>query len=145
MLRWLLREWGVVNETHNTDWQSLERFSFGDGPALADALANLVLAGKKRATCWAESDGPQTYPGKRMVMLDGAGVPRAILATIELSLRRRDEVDEASAFDEGEGDRTLSFWRRAHRRYFERLGTYSPDMKLYCERFRLVTRINLSM
>ena len=45
--------------------------------------------------------------GKRMVMLDGAGRPRAVLATIELTLRRFDEVDVA--FDEGEGDRTLVY------------------------------------
>ena len=39
--------------------------------------------------------------GNRMVMLDGAGRPRAVLATIELTLRRFDEVD-AAFFDEGE-------------------------------------------
>ena len=45
--------------------------------------------------------------GKRMVMLDGAGGPRAVLTTIELTLRRFDEVDVPFAFDESEGDRTL--------------------------------------
>ena len=44
--------------------------------------------------------------GKRMVMLDGAGRPRAVLTTMELTLRRFDEVD-AAFFDEGEGDQTL--------------------------------------
>jgi uncharacterized protein YhfF len=47
-----------------------------------------------------------TEVGKRMVMLDGAGRPRAVLTTIELTLRRFDEVD-AAFFDEGEGDQTL--------------------------------------
>ena len=75
-------------------------------------------------------------------MLDGAGCPRAIVETVELTQRRFDEVDEAFAFDEGEDDRTLASWRRAHRNYFGRQGTYAPDMLLYCERFRLVTRID---
>jgi uncharacterized protein YhfF len=39
------------------DWRSLETFSFGDHPALADELVELVLEGKKRATCWAVSEG----------------------------------------------------------------------------------------
>jgi uncharacterized protein YhfF len=39
------------------DWQDLETFSFGDGPDLANLLLELVLAGTKRATCWAESQG----------------------------------------------------------------------------------------
>ena len=92
----------------------MDRFAFGDGPALADELAALVLAGKKTATCWAASDGPLTSVGKRMVMLDGSGAPLAVLETVELALRRFDEVDAAFAFDEGEGDRSLAFWRSAH-------------------------------
>jgi len=70
------------------NWRALDRFSFGDSPALADELADLVLSGRKRATCWAVSDGPITSVGKRMVMLDGAGIPRAVLETVELVQRR---------------------------------------------------------
>ena len=40
-----------------------------------------------------------------MVALDGAGRPRAVLQTLELTQHRYDQVDEAFAFDEGEGDR----------------------------------------
>ncbi len=78
-----------------------------------------------------------------MVMLNGSGVPKAILETVELIQKRFSEVDEAFAFDEGEGDRTLAYWRAAHRSYFERRGTFSPDMLLYCERFHLVERIEV--
>ena len=56
------------------DWSALETFSFGDSPELADELAELVLAGKKRATCWAASEGPKTHVGKQWVVLDGRGV-----------------------------------------------------------------------
>jgi len=120
------------------DWRALETFSFGDNPDLAARLAGLVLAGTKTATCWAIEDGERTRVGKRMVMLDGAGAPRAIVETVELTRRRFDEVDAAFAHDEGEGDRTLDDWRRAHRTYFTRLGQFAPDMLLYCERFRVV-------
>jgi uncharacterized protein YhfF len=119
-------------------WRDLETFSFGDSPALADELAELVLEGRKRATCWATSGGMLTEVGKRMVMLDGTGRPRAVLETTELILRRFDEVDAAFAYDEGEGDQTLAFWRRAHRAYFGRRGQFSEDMLLWCERFRVI-------
>jgi hypothetical protein len=79
------------------DWRSLETFSVGDGPALADELAGLVLEGKKTATCWAASDGLLTEVGKRMVMLDGSGRPRAVIETVELTQRRFLEVDAAFA------------------------------------------------
>lgn len=124
------------------NWRDLETFSFGDSPELADRLLELVLAGKKTATCWAVSQGLLSAEvGKMMVVLDGNGVPKAVLRTVELTQRRFDEVDEDFAHDEGEGDRSLGYWRDAHTRYFTRLGRYAPDMMLWCERFELIARI----
>jgi uncharacterized protein YhfF len=120
------------------DWGALEQFSFGGTSELAEELAQLVLAGKKTATCWSVTDGPRTAVGRRMVMLDGSGRPRAVIESVELAQRRYDEVDAAFAYDEGEDDRTLESWRRAHRKYFTRLGQFAPDMMLYCERFRVL-------
>jgi uncharacterized protein YhfF len=131
-------------EESSMDWRLLEQFAFGDNPELAEELARLVLAGTKRATCWAASEGPKTHAGKQWVVLDGSGVPVGVIETVELTQRRFDEVDAAFAFDEGEGDRTLALWRRAHQNYFGRQGTFVPDMVLYCERYRLVARINPS-
>ena len=122
-------------------WRDLESFSFGDSPALADELSTLVLDGVKTATCWAAADGQLTEVGKRMVMLDGSGVARAVLETVELSQRRFNEVDATFAFDEGEEDRSLNSWRNAHRTYFGRRGQFAEDMLLYCQRFRIVERI----
>ena len=117
-----------------------ESFSFGDSPAMADELAALVLSGVKTATCWAASEGLLTEVGKQMVMLDGSGQPLAVIETVELTQRRFGDVDAAFAFDEGEGDRSLAWWRNAHRRYFTRKGQFAEDMLLYCERFRIVSR-----
>jgi uncharacterized protein YhfF len=124
------------------EWQSLQTFSFGDGPSLADELAQLVLDGKKTATCWAASDGLPTKIGKRMVVLDGRGRPRAVVRTVELTQRRFNEVDAVFAHDEGEGDRTLEYWQRSHQTYFARRGQFTPDMLLWCERFRIVGEID---
>jgi uncharacterized protein YhfF len=129
-------------ENADTNWQSLERFSFGDSPELADELGGLVLAGKKHATCWAAGEGPKTEVGQQWVVLNGSGVPIAVIETIELTQRRFADVDAAFAFEEGEDDRTLASWRRAHQNYFGRQGTFAPDMLLYCERFRLVALID---
>ncbi len=126
------------------EWRELETFSFGDSPDLADELAALVLAGVKRATCWAASDGMLTEVGKRTVMLGGSGHPLAVIETLALSQRRFNEVDAAFAHEEGEGDRSLAFWQSAHRAYFGRRGQFAEDMLLYCERFRLVKLVAAS-
>ncbi len=123
------------------EWAGLTRFSFGDSPALADELLALVLAGRKTATCSAAVDGPLSTVGELAVVLDGAGVPAAVIETVEYTQRHFDQVDAAFAHDEGEGDRSLAHWRQAHERYFRRLGRFAPDMMLYCERFRLVARL----
>jgi uncharacterized protein YhfF len=117
----------------------LESFAFGDSPELANEMLELVLIGKKSATCWAASEGDKgVVVGKRWIVKDGQGRPSAILETVEVTRRRFGEVDAAFAYDEGEGGRTLADWRKAHMRYFTRRGEFSPDMELYCERFRLV-------
>lgn len=118
-------------------------FSFGDSSELADELLALVLAGIKTATCGALRDfgpGGEVMPelGRHDIVLDGLGRPAAIVETIELAICRFDEVNAQFAYDEGEGARTLEAWRTNHRAYFERNGGWSPDMKLLCERFRLV-------
>jgi uncharacterized protein YhfF len=122
-------------------WRDLETFRFGDNPDLADELLALVLAGTKTATCWDARDGLLTEVGKRMVATEGHGRPRAVIETVELTRRRFDEVDAAFARDEGEGDRSLATWRQNHRIYFDRLRGFSPDMPLWCERFRVVETI----
>src|SRR5271170_5157644 len=93
----------------------LESFAFGDTQALADELLALVLIGRKTATCWAASEGDKgVVVGKRWIVNDGQGRERAVLETVELKRRRLDEVDETFAHDEGEGDRSLAWWRGAH-------------------------------
>jgi uncharacterized protein YhfF len=117
----------------------LESFAFGDTSALQDGLLELVLIGKKTATCWAASEGDKGVAvGKRWIVKDSQERPSAILETVELTRRRFGEVDAAFAHDEGERDRSLDDWRQAHTAYFTRRGEFSPDMELYCERFRLV-------
>ena len=50
-------------------------------------------------------------------MLDGEGRPRFIWRTTEVTIKPLPQVDEAFAWDEGEGDRTRDWWLDAHRRY----------------------------
>ena len=119
-------------------YRGLRSFAFGDGPDLADELLDFVLKGVKTATSSTEDEPNLSTPGERWIVLDGRGDPRCVIETTEVTFRRFGEVDAAFADDEGEGDRSLAYWRSAHRKYFGRLGKFSEDMMLMCERFRLV-------
>jgi uncharacterized protein YhfF len=125
-----------------------ETDKFGDTRDLANELGGLVVEGVKTATCsslweWEGEGKPPPEPGDRTIILDGDDVPLCIIETTSVEVRTFVEVDEALAFDEGEGDRSLESWREAHWQYFSRvlppLG-YRPaaDMPVICERFKLV-------
>lgn len=121
---------------------------FGDSTEMADELLDLVLHGPKRATACTlaeyEHDGePIPQVGDLGVVTDFAGTPRALLRTTDVRVGPLSSVDEAFAWDEGEGDRTKEWWLRAHHGYFERalpvLGlAFDPDMPAVFERFELL-------
>ena len=119
-------------------YRHLRSFAFGDGPELADELLDLVMKGVKTATCSTEDEPNTSTAGEQWVVRDGRGAPRCVIETTEVSYRRFPDVDAAFAFEEGEGDRSLGYWRAAHRTYFSRQGRFSEDMMLMCERFCLV-------
>ena len=130
--------------------EAYEAWGFGDGPGMADELGALVASGRKTATCSAlweleAEGGPVARVGEKSVILDGDDEPLCVIETTKVEVRRFDEVDERFAFDEGEGDRSLEYWREAHRRFFGRtlpeIGReFSENMPLVCERFRVIYR-----
>jgi len=102
-------------------------WSFGNDPAMADELALLVRDGPKRATTsllsWYEGedanpDEPMPVAGALSVVLDGGGDPVCVIRTVKVEVRPFGDVDEAFASVEGEGDRSLAYWRDAHIRFF---------------------------
>ncbi|MBA3413978.1 MAG: ASCH domain-containing protein [Chloroflexia bacterium] len=121
-----------------------DTFGFGDSAAMADELAVLVGAGPKRATAGLlaeyEADGtPLPVAGDWSVVLDGAGRPVAVIRTVQVAVVPFAEVDAAFAWDEGEGDRSLAFWREAHRGFFSRSGLpFDDGSPVVCERFEVV-------
>jgi uncharacterized protein YhfF len=121
-------------------------WGFGDDekPELMTRLGLLVRDGPKRATTGRVDDydqdaEPVPVPGDHSVILDGSGHPICIIRTTSVDIRAYAEVDDAFAWDEGEGDRTLADWRRGHEWYFASVGTpLEPATKLVLERFEKV-------
>lgn len=123
-------------------------FAFGDSPKLADELAALVVDGPKRATAglsaaYEHDREPLPQVGGLSIVLDGQGRPAALIRTTEIRVGPFSSVDEAFAWDEGEGDRSLEFWKRAHEAFFRRECAHigivcSESLAVVFERFRLI-------
>ena len=119
------RFWQDYREAAGLQHDSYDVVAFGDGPGMASELAELVVAGTKRATAGLLRQfdpGGEARPvvGGCVVLVDGGGQPRAIWRTTEVRIGPLNSVDEQFARDEGEGDRTRDWWLAAHRRFFGR-------------------------
>lgn len=117
-------------------------WSIGDSAELANELADLVVKGKKTASCGslaayqAESAPPAV--GSYHIILNGQQEPVCVIRITSLRLVRFCDVDEAFARKEGEGDLSLTYWRTEHQRFFTQAGGFAEDMELVAEEFELV-------
>jgi uncharacterized protein YhfF len=105
-------------------------WSFGEDPEMADRLIDLVLSGAKRATTgveqdYTDQDEPLPQVGELSIILDGAGVPRALVREMDVQVLPFGQVSTAQAVAEGEGD--LEQWRAIHRETFARSGYEITD------------------
>lgn len=103
-----------------------ETWYFGDSEAMAAELGHLVAAGTKTATCgllWEYEFEGEALPeaGEFSVIVDYHGEPICIIETTEISVKPYYQVDAQFAHDEGEGDRSLAYWREVHWRFFSRV------------------------
>lgn len=127
--------------------ESYEAWAFGDSKEMADELANLVLSGTKTATAsnyslYGENES-LPYIGLHNMVMDGDGNPAAIVETTSVEILPFDEVTEEHAYLEGEGDRTLTYWRKVHEDFFtkelEEAGqAFHCKIPVVCERFKLL-------
>ena len=121
---------------------------------MATELADLVVAGIKRVTASLARDygkGREPTPklGDFVMMLDAGGCPRFIWRTTEVTIEPVSQVDEAFAWDEGEGDRTRDWWLAAHRRYFARQASredfrLDDEILTVFERFEVVWPLDVA-
>ncbi len=121
---------------------------FCDNELDANVCAELVLEGKKVGTCGAlisyEKDNvPLPQKGNLWIITDWFGEAKCIIETQKTFLCKFNEVDEAWAKMEGEGDLSLAYWQRVHRAFFtrelsEKGLSFSEDLELFCEVFKRV-------
>jgi uncharacterized protein YhfF len=133
-----------INNTHKT----YTSWHFCDNEKDANDLAKLVKQGVKRATTGlyysyiAEGEEP-SEAGALNIVTDWCGKAECIIETERVTILPFREVTEEYAKTEGEGDKSLEYWRQAHVNAFTReLKEYNrefdEDMLVVCEEFKVV-------
>lgn len=129
-------------ESINADY---EAWAFGDD---ADKLAKLVLEGTKTSTSslhywYGIENEPLPGTGQYSVILDSNGDAVCVIKTTKVYVVPFSEVSDHHAWKEGEGDRSLSYWRATHQSFFteelEQVGLpFDTTMDVVCEEFEIV-------
>ncbi len=137
-----------IKEDPDTTDKSYTAWHFCNNKNDADELSELVLLGVKRATAslhilyeYEKEDLPQI--GNHSIITDWDGIARCIIKTSKIDIVPFNDVSEEFASIEGEGDKSLEYWRKAHWKFFseeaEKLGLKADEeMLVVCEEFEVV-------
>lgn len=130
----------------NTD-KKYTSWYFCDNEHDANELAELVVNGTKRATAslYLSYGNEEVLPteGDLNIIIDWNEEAQCIIKTTNIDVVPYKDVDGEFAATEGEGDKSLEYWRRAHWSYFSRemkeIGKEpAEDMLVVCEKFKVV-------
>lgn len=145
--------WQQFADAHRISHQNYLAFQFGGNDEMADLLGNLVFDGQKTATAsafdlYALAGEPLPQVGSYGVVLDSKDRALCVIRNTKVDTLPFKQVPSDHAFKEGEGDRSLASWRKAHQRFFveELAGTgiaFSQDLLVVCEEFEVVWRARI--
>jgi len=115
--------WQHFKATHpEVTTDHYDAYGMGSTDAFADQLALLIKRGQKTATTSAKDlyTPEEAFPfvGEYNVILDGSNHPVCVTQTKVVETIPFYQVSAEHAYHEGEGDRTLAYWRDVHRKVF---------------------------
>lgn len=137
--------WAAYQAVNPAAGDDYEAWAYGDQP---DLLAELTRTGIKTATAsagiWYELEGePIPQAGEYSVILNSRDEAVCVTRTMRVYTVPFCEVAAEHARREGEGDRSLAYWRQVHEHFFRaELAAagleFFPEMPVVCEEFELV-------
>ncbi len=137
--------WNAYKQINPSIGDEIDAWAFGEE---ADLLTDLVLRGEKTATASAydlyalEAESlPQE--GTFDVILDSQNQAVSIVEITKVSVQPFNQVSAQHAYKEGEGDKSLAYWRQVHEDCFaewlkEAGLTFTPESKVVLEEFSKV-------
>ena len=137
--------WYKYKQINPSIGDEIAAWAFGVEP---DLLADLVFKGEKTATAsaydlYALEGESLPQEGTFDVILDSQNQAVCIVEITRVSVQSFNQVSEQHAYKEGEGDKSLTYWRQVHEDFFtDGLGevglTFTPESKVVLEEFSKV-------
>ena len=137
--------WESYCKSDNLSSKVYEAWAFGNKP---DKLAELVMKGVKTATSslyilYEIEQEALPEEGSYSVILDSREDAKCIIKTTRVYVVPFNKVSDAHAYREGEGDRSLAYWRAVHKEFFsdclkQKGLSLDETMDVVCEEFEIV-------
>ena len=137
--------WESYCKNNHLSNEAYEAWAFGVEP---DKLAELVIQGVKTATSslyvlYELEKELLPKENSYSVLLDSRGDAKCIIKTTRVYVVPFNMVSDIHAYREGEGDRSLAYWRKVHQQFFadclKEVGlSFSETMDIVCEEFEIV-------
>ncbi|MGM0379578.1 MAG: ASCH domain-containing protein [Bacillota bacterium] len=125
-----------------------ESWHFCNTKELANRLTKLVLEGDKRATtslylAFICENEPLPIKGDLNIITDWDGKEKCIIQTTKVEIKPFYQVTKEFAIKEGEGDKSLKYWKKVHKEVFEKElesldKSFSKDTLVVCEEFKVI-------
>ncbi|GAA0123931.1 MAG: ASCH domain-containing protein [Clostridium argentinense] len=138
----------TIGENEETTKRNYTVWHFCNDEESANNLAELVLQGIKRGTAslhyWYKEEGEKMPKvDDYSIIINWQGIAKCIIKTTKIEIIPFKDVTERFALIEGEGDKSLNYWRNVHQIYFENelkeIGKeFNEDMEIVFEEFELV-------
>lgn len=135
----------ITDNTRYVNEKTPESFYFCDNEKDANDCAKLVVKKIKQATApllWSFEINNEKLPrkGDLNIITNWNKVPQAIILTTKIELIKFSEITEKFAQREGEGDKSLAYWKKVHKAYYKRemqshKEEFSKDMIIVCQYF----------
>lgn len=124
---------------------------FCNNKSLANKLVKLVLNDQKKATTslylsFIEENESLPKKGDLNIITDWEGNEKCIIQTTKVVIKPFSQVTKKFAKKEGEGDRSLKYWKKVHKDVFrnELKGlnkSFSNDTLVVCEEFKVIFKL----
>lgn len=138
----------IAENTEKKDIKTPLSFYFCDNEFDANDCADLVVKGIKRATAtslwWFEKNNePLPKVGNQYIITDWNGNAKAVIETTKIEQVPYNKITSEFAEIEGEGDKSLEYWKKVHKDYYTREmkpfnEEFDENMIIVCEQFKTV-------
>jgi len=123
-------------------------FYFCDNKKDADECADLVVKKIKQATAtslwWFEKNN-ESLPkiGNQYIVTDWNGYAKAVVEVTKVEETPYNQITAEFAQSEGEGDKSLAYWKKVHQAYYTREmepfnESFDENMIIVCEYFKTI-------